>query len=85
MLAEGAVEVAGLTADNLEWPATPVNVVDTSIQFAEVRLPSGQFDEARLLVGQFDSTTIALVASDSSINLALRELTASDLDGWIQG
>jgi hypothetical protein len=85
MLAEGAAEVAGLTADNLEWRATVVNVVDIPVQFAEVRLPSARFGDARLLVGQIDSTTIALVASDSSIHLALRELTEPDVDAWIQG
>jgi len=85
MLARGTLNLSGLTADNLEWRATTVNVVGTSIQFAETRLPSAQFDDPRLLVGQFDSTTIALVASDSSISFALRELTAPDIDAWIQG
>jgi hypothetical protein len=85
MLDGGAIEVTELTVDNVEWRATTVNAAGTSIQFAEVRLPSVKFDEARLLVGQFDSTTIALVVSDSSTNLALRELTAPDVDAWIQG
>lgn len=85
MLAGGSLDVAGLAADNLEWRATTVNVADASIQFAEARLPSARFDDARLLMGQSGATTIALVASDGSINFALRELTASDLDAWIQG
>jgi len=85
MLAGGSLDVVGLAADKLEWRATTVNVADASIQFAEARLPSARFDDARLLVGQSGATTIALVASDGSINFALRELTASDLDAWIQG
>jgi hypothetical protein len=85
MLAGGTLDVAGLTADNLEWRATTVNVAGVAIQFAEVRLPSAQFDDARLLLGQSDATTIALVASDGSIKFALRELTAPDLDAWLQG
>jgi hypothetical protein len=82
---DGALDVTELTVEGVEWRPTSVNVVGALIQFAEVRLPSPQFDDARLLVGQSDSTTIALVASDSSINLALRELTAPDVDAWIQG
>jgi hypothetical protein len=74
-----------MTADNLEWRTTTVNVADLSTQFAEARLPSARFDDARLLVGQSDATTIALVTSDGSIKLALRELTASDLEVWLQG
>jgi hypothetical protein len=85
MLAGGTLDVAGLTADNLEWRATTVNVADASIQFEEARLPSARFDDARLFVGQSDATTIALVASDGSIKFSLRELTASDLDEWLQG
>jgi hypothetical protein len=85
MLAAGTLDVAGLTADNLEWSTTTVNVADASIQFAEARLPSMRFDDARLLVGQSDATTIALVASDGLIKFALRALTASDLDAWLQG
>ena len=85
MLAGGSLDVVGLAADKLEWRATTVNVADASIQFAEARLPSARFDDARLLMGQSGATTIALVASDGSINFALRELTASDLDAWIQG
>lgn len=85
MLAGGTLDVAGLTADNLEWRATTVNVVDVPIQFAEARLPSARFDDARLLVGQSDATTIALVSSDGSIKFELRELTAFDLDAWLQG
>ena len=82
---DGALDVTELTVEGVEWRPTSVNVVSALIQFAEVRLPSPQFDDARLLVGQSDSTTIALVASDISINLALRELTAPDIDAWIQG
>jgi hypothetical protein len=85
MLAGGTLDVAGLTADNLEWRATTVNVVDVPIQFAEARLPSARFDDARLLVGQSDATTIALVSCDGSIKFELRELTAFDLDAWLQG
>lgn len=85
MLDAGTLEFAELTVGSVGWRATSVNVADASIQFAEVRLPSAQFDDARLLVGQFNSTTIALVASDSSISLALRELTAPDVDARIQG
>ena len=85
MLVGNTLNVDQMTADNLEWRATTVNVADASIQFAEARLPSARFDDARLLVGQSDATTIALVASDGSIKFALRELTASDLDEWLQG
>jgi hypothetical protein len=85
MLAGGTLDVAGLTADNLEWRAIPVNVAGVSIVFAETRLPSARFGDAHLLVGQRDDTTIALVTSDGSVNFALRELTASDLDKWIRG
>jgi hypothetical protein len=85
MLAGGTLDVGGLTADNLEWWATTVNVADASIQFEEARLPSARFDDARLFVGQFYATTIALVATDGSFKFALRELTASDLDEWLQG
>ena len=85
VLAEGSLDVAGLTADNLEWRAIPVNVAGVSIVFAETRLPSARFGDAHLLVGQRDDTTIALVTSDGSVNFALRELTASDLDKWIRG
>jgi len=85
MLAGKTLNVDQMTADNLEWRTTAVNVADVSIQFAEARLPSARFDDARLLVGQSDATTIALVASDGSIHFALRELTASDLDAWLQG
>jgi hypothetical protein len=85
MLAGGTLDVAGLTVDNLDWRATTVNVADVSIQFAATRLPSARFDDARLLVGQSDATTIALVANYGSIKFPLRELTASDLDEWLQG
>jgi hypothetical protein len=85
MLAGNTLNVDQMTADNLEWRTTTVNVAEVSIQFAEARLPITRFDHARLLVGQSDETTIALVASDGSIKFALRELTASDLDEWIQG
>jgi hypothetical protein len=85
MLAGGALEVAGLMADNCEWRTKTVNVTGVSIQFEEARLASPRFDDARLLVGQSDETTIAIVVSDGSINSALRDLTASDLDAWLQG
>lgn len=85
MLAGGTLDVAGLTADNLEWRAIPVNVAGVSLAFAETRLPSARFGDAGLLVGQRDETTIALVTSDGSVNFALRELTASDLGKWIRG
>jgi hypothetical protein len=85
MLAGGSLDVAGLTTDNLDWRAATVDVGGASIQFAETRLPSARLDDARLLVGQSDATTVALVASDGSLSLSLRDLTASDLDAWIQG
>jgi hypothetical protein len=71
--------------DELEWRTTVVDVAGTHARFAETRIPSSQFEEARLLVGQSKVTMIAIVTSDHSINLALREVTASDLDVWLQG
>jgi hypothetical protein len=82
MLAGNTLDVAGSTR---EWRTKTVNVTGVSIQFAETQLPSARFDDARLLVGQSDETTISIVVSDGSINSALRDLTASDLDAWLQG
>ncbi len=71
--------------NELEWKNTFVDVKGIPTQFAETRLPNSQFDGARLLLGQSNATIISIVASDDSIKLALREVTASDLDRWLQG
>ncbi len=71
--------------DELEWRTTAVEVARIPFLFAETRIPSSKFDDARLLVGYSSATTIAIVTSDHSIKLALREVTAPDLDLWLKG
>jgi hypothetical protein len=70
--------------NELEWKNTVVDVAGIPGRFIETRLQNSRFDDARLLVGQLDATIISIVASDHSITLALREVTATDLDRWLK-
>jgi hypothetical protein len=70
--------------DELEWKTVVIDVVGMSAPFEETRLPSSHFDDARLLVGRSNATMIAIVASNHSMKLALREVTASDFDRWLE-